>query len=174
MTYTETLSWSLFLKMLLQRFFFSKKHYSCIYQVCPWEDCINMWMRSNTLGKSCKWTNFKSLLFLLQTSLKLFSPFVFTFLFLGLHSWHMEVPGLGVELELQLVVCATDTANPGLELHLWSMPIYSVACSNTRSLNHRGRPGIEPASSGILVRFLTCWATRGTPPFSLLISQLSF
>ena len=31
-------------------------------------------------------------------------------LFLGLHLWHMEVPRLGVKLELQLPVCATATA----------------------------------------------------------------
>ena len=34
---------------------------------------------------------------------------------------------------------------------------------NARSLTHRVSPGIEPTSSWILVRFLTCWATMGTP-----------
>ena len=32
------------------------------------------------------------------------------FSFLRLHLWHMEVPRLGVELELQLLAYATDTA----------------------------------------------------------------
>ena len=34
--------------------------------------------------------------------------------FLGLHLWHMEVPRVGVELELQLPACATATAKPDL------------------------------------------------------------
>ena len=31
---------------------------------------------------------------------------------LGLHPWHMEVPMLGVELDLQLLACTTATATP--------------------------------------------------------------
>ena len=38
----------------------------------------------------------------------LFSSYVF----LGLHSWHMEVPRLGVELELQLPPTPQLTATP--------------------------------------------------------------
>ena len=34
----------------------------------------------------------------------------FIFCFLGLHLWHMEVPRLGVKLELQLLAYATATA----------------------------------------------------------------
>ena len=41
--------------------------------------------------------------------------FFFSFVFLGLHLWHMEVPRLGVKLELQLPAYATAT---GSELHL--------------------------------------------------------
>ena len=33
-------------------------------------------------------------------------------LFLRPHLWHMEVPGLGVKLDLQLLVYATVTATP--------------------------------------------------------------
>ena len=36
----------------------------------------------------------------------------FTFSFLGPHLWHMEVPWLGVELELQLLAYMTATAMP--------------------------------------------------------------
>ena len=36
----------------------------------------------------------------------------FFFCFLGLHLWHMEVPRLGVELELQLPAYSTATAKP--------------------------------------------------------------
>ena len=34
--------------------------------------------------------------------------------FLGLHPWHMEVPRLGVEWELQLLACITATATSDL------------------------------------------------------------
>ena len=37
-------------------------------------------------------------------------PFFFFFCFLGLHVWHVEVPRLGFELELQLLAYTTATA----------------------------------------------------------------
>ena len=40
---------------------------------------------------------------------------------------------------------------------------YTAACGKTRSLTHWARPGTELASSWIIVGFLTCWATSGTP-----------
>jgi len=46
------------------------------------------------------------------TQLVNFSFFLFLFVFLGLHPWHMEVPRLGVKLELQLLACTTPTAMP--------------------------------------------------------------
>ena len=42
---------------------------------------------------------------------------------------------------------------------------YTAACGNARSLTHWARWGIKPASSWILVGFLSHWATTGTPPF---------
>ena len=39
----------------------------------------------------------------------LYEPFSFFLIFLGLYLWHIEVPRLGVELELQLLACTTDT-----------------------------------------------------------------
>ena len=39
---------------------------------------------------------------------------LFFCLFLEPHPWHMEVPRLGVESELQLPACATATAMPDL------------------------------------------------------------
>ena len=41
---------------------------------------------------------------------------------------------------------------------------YTAAHSNARSLTHWARPGTEPTSSWILVRFVKYWATMGTPP----------
>ena len=39
----------------------------------------------------------------------------------------------------------------------------TTAHSNTGSLTHWARPGIEPASSWFLVDFVNLWATKGTP-----------
>ena len=38
------------------------------------------------------------------------------FSFLGLHAWHMELPRLEAELELQLLAYATAMATPDLSL----------------------------------------------------------
>ena len=40
---------------------------------------------------------------------------------------------------------------------------YITAHSNSGSLAHWARPGIEPTSSWMLVRFFNCWAMKGTP-----------
>ena len=40
------------------------------------------------------------------------SDFFWGGVFLGPHPWHMEVPRLGVKLELQLLAYATATATP--------------------------------------------------------------
>ena len=45
-----------------------------------------------------------------------FSFFFFFFHFLGPHLWHMQVPRLGVELELQLPTYTTATATPDSSL----------------------------------------------------------
>ena len=75
----------------------------------------------------------------------------------------MDVPRPGVESELQL----PPTAQPeqrGSEPHprptpqLVAMPFntltYAAAFSSAGSLTHGARPGIEPALSWILVRFV--------------------
>ena len=62
--------------------------------------------------------------------------FSFLFVFLGPHPRHTEVARLGVELELQLLA-------------------YATAHGNARSLTHWSRPGIEPASSWMVVGFVT-------------------
>ena len=40
---------------------------------------------------------------------------------------------------------------------------YTTGQGNARSLTHWARPGIKLASSWILVGFVNCWATMGTP-----------
>ena len=74
--------------------------------------------------------------------------FAFFFFSLGLCPWHMEVPKLGVQSELQLPAYVTATAAPDpsqvFDLHHSSQ--------QHRILNLL-RPGIEPTASWLLVRF---------------------
>ena len=76
----------------------------------------------------------------------------FFFFFLGPYLWHMEVPGLEVKSELPKQ-CHIQAAHE----------TYPAACGSAGSLTHWERPGIQPPSSWMVVRFLTCWDTRGTP-----------
>ena len=64
----------------------------------------------------------------------------------------MEVPRLGVELELQLPAYTTATAmqDPRLE-----SATYTIAHSITKYLTHWARQGIKPESSWIQVGFIT-------------------
>ena len=81
----------------------------------------------------------------------LFFVVVVVVCFLEPHLWHMEVPKLGVKLELQLPAYASATAVPNPSLSM----TYTTAPGNAGSLTHRVRPGIKPASSWILVRLVT-------------------
>ena len=103
---------------------------------------------------------------LVITRFLLFIHFFFFFL-VRLHLQHMEVPELGVKSRMEL-----QQSTPQPQQHwIWATSMtYATACSNARSLTHWVRPGIEPASSCILVRFLTCWATKGSPVSGLLTS----
>ena len=71
--------------------------------------------------------------------------------FFGQHPWHMEVPKLGVEMELHL----PPTPQPQ-QRRIWAASVtYTMAHGNTGSLTHWARPGVEPTSLWILVRFVT-------------------
>ena len=92
---------------------------------------------------------------LLCSILKKFSHFskvFFLFFFLGLHLWHMEVPRLGVELQLQMLACAQPQ-------RCWpwaAFETYTIAHSNAaRFLTHWARPGIESTSLWVLVEFVS-------------------
>ena len=64
-----------------------------------------------------------------------------------------------VELELQLLAYTTATATAGI----WATSAtYTTAHDNAESLTCWAKPGIEPASSCMLVGFVNCWATTGT------------
>ena len=64
-------------------------------------------------------------------------------LFLGLHPWHMDVPRLGVELELQLLA-------------------YTTAQDNARSLTEQGQSK-ESTSSWMLVGFISAVPHKELP-----------
>ena len=78
----------------------------------------------------------------------------------------MEVPRLGVELELQLLAYATATAMPDLELHLRPTP-QLMAILDPDSLSEAKDP-TQVATSWI--RF--CCTTMGTPSMSILFRFL--
>jgi len=82
--------------------------------------------------------------------------------FLGPYLWHTEVSRLGMNLS-----CSCQPKLQPQQCGIWDMSVtYTTAHGNTRSLTHWMRPGIEPVSSWILVRFVTHWATTGTPPWN--------
>ena len=70
---------------------------------------------------------------------------------LGPYPWHMEIPRLGVELSYscwptpQPQQCRIGTVSA----------TYTIAHGNIESLTHCLRPGIEPATSWLLVRFIS-------------------
>ena len=68
-----------------------------------------------------------------STYLSLLDIFFFFFsFFLQLHLWHIEVPRLGVKLELQLLTYTTAIATPDLTASTTSIK----ACGNAGSLTH--------------------------------------
>ena len=72
---------------------------------------------------------------------------LFIFLsFSGPHAWHMEVPRLGLD--------QSYSCRPIPEPQQCQATTYTTAHSNTRSLTHWARPGIESPSSWLLVRFV--------------------
>ena len=85
--------------------------------------------------------------------------FFFLFFFSGLSLQHMEVPRLGVWSELQMPTHATATQGPSQVLD------YTAAHGTTRSPNHWVSLGIEPASSWILVGFISDAPQRELPSF---------
>ena len=74
----------------------------------------------------------------------------FFFCFLGLHPRHMEVPRLGVKLELQLLAYTTATATQDLS-HVCDLYHSSQHCWIVNPL----RPGIKCETSWLIVRFVS-------------------
>ena len=77
-------------------------------------------------------------------------------------SLHMEVPGLGVELQLPLLAYTTATATPDLS-HICNLHHSSRRC---QILNPLRGPGMEPMSSWILIGVISA-----EPQQEFLLSQ---
>ena len=97
----------------------------------------------------------------------LFFGFFFFFpSFLGLQPWHMEVPRLGVKSGLQLPAYTTATATQ-VRSHVWSLHHSSrqrqILNPMTETRNWIGILMDTTQVCWILVTFVTCWATMGTP-----------
>ena len=72
----------------------------------------------------------------------------------------MEVPRLEVKSELQLLAYTTATATATAAQD--PSHVCDLHYSSRQRLTLWMRPGMEPTSSWILVRFVTYWATTGT------------
>ena len=78
----------------------------------------------------------------------------------------MQVPRLGVLLELQLLAYTTATA-------MWHLSHVCDLYHNSQpgwTLTHEARPGIKPVSSCMLVRFISAVPQWELPRFSFFIS----
>ena len=115
--------------------------------------------RCNSSSELLYIDKYKSLRSIYYTSRRIVI-FTFSFLsfFLGPHLWHMEVPRLGVQLELQLPVytIATATPDPSCICDLYHSLLQHWILNPWVGL------GMESASSWILVRFITHWITTET------------
>ena len=81
-----------------------------------------------------------------------------------------------IYLFIYLLFKATLMAYGSSQVRGWIGATAAGLChshSNTRSLNHWAGPGIKPASSWILVRFLTHWTTIGTPERDFKFQNMS-
>ena len=94
--------------------------------------------------------------------------FIYLFIYLFIYFLFRAIPeenevrGLGVQ---------------GRPMETWdqaSSVTYTAACSNTGSLTHCARPGIEHASSFIQVVFFTLWATMGTSQEAIFKESLIY
>ena len=84
--------------------------------------------------------------------------FCLFFGFLELYPQHMEVPRVGGRIR----AAAASTMAQQHEIQAKSAA-YTRAHSNAGYLTHWARPGDKPISTWTIVRFVTYWATTGTP-----------
>ena len=96
--------------------------------------------------------------------------FFLSFVFLGPHPQHMELPRLGVKSELQLPAYATATATRELS-HVCDLHHSSPQCQILTPL----RPRIQPATSWFLVGFVSTAPRRNSlqRAYVMLLVQMS-
>ena len=87
-----------------------------------------------------------------------FHPGLFNFSFSGLHVWHVEVPRLGVESELQLLAYTTVTSDPSHTDNL------HCSSQQRQILNPLREAGDQMASSWMLVGFISPEPQWELPP----------
>ena len=76
----------------------------------------------------------------------LFCFFAFAFAFLGLHPWHMEVPRLGVELDLWLLAYTTAAVTQDLS-YVCDLHHSSQKCGILNSLSESQGWNLHPHGS---------------------------
>ena len=87
------------------------------------------------------------------------------FFFSGPHPRHMEVPSYGSNWSYS----RRPTPQPQ-QCQIWAASAsYTTAHSNTGSLTHRARPGMEPTTSWFLVGFISTIPWRELPKWSFLL-----
>ena len=70
------------------------------------------------------------------------------------------------QVRSQVGRCSCQPTPQSQQRGIWTASAtYITAHGNTGSIIHWARPGIKPATSWTLVRFITHWATMGTPIF---------
>ena len=87
----------------------------------------------------------------------------------GPHLKHMEVPRLGVKLELQLPGLHRSHSNEGSKPHLWPTPQQG----QHQIPDHWARAGTKPPSSWTLVGFISA-EPQGELPISCVLSYKQF
>ena len=96
--------------------------------------------------------------------------FVFSFFFLGPYLWHMEVPRLGVQLELQLLAYTTAiaTSDPS---HICNLHHSSQQCRILNPLSEA-----RDQTNNLMVPSQICFhcAMTGTPVLFLITPLLSY
>ena len=90
--------------------------------------------------------------------------FFFFFCFLGLHLWHMEIPRLGLESVLQLLVYATATDTPDLSRVF--DPHHSLRQCQILNPLSEARDQTYNLMVPSLIHF--CYTTTGTPAVRFL------
>ena len=130
-------------------------YFACLFSYFRWESksipCYFILDQSRSSEHSFQANmSLNSVFFLLSFFFLFF--FVCLFVCVGLHLWHMEVPGLRVKLELQLLATDTARATPGPSC-IYSLHTQQLAVT-LDPLTHWATPGIEPPSSWTLCQVL--------------------